>query len=88
MRIAPEKLLEIQENNDIVDVISEYLPLVKSGDNFKAKCPFCENESDSFVIWPDRQIFKCFDCDNKGNVFTFIQRKKGVSFEEAVNILS
>ncbi|MCK4978993.1 MAG: DNA primase, partial [Candidatus Delongbacteria bacterium] len=64
---------EIIERNDIVDVISSYIPLKKTGSNFKARCPFHDEKTASFIVSPKKQIYKCFGCGKGGNVITYVQ---------------
>ena len=86
--IPPEKLEEIKESNDIVDVVSDYLTLKRAGRNFKTHCPFHQEKTPSFMVSPEKQIFHCFGCDAGGNVFSFIQKIENVPFVEAANILA
>jgi len=69
---------------DIVDVISHYVNLRQSGRNFVALCPFHPEKTPSFVVSPEKQIFKCFGCGVGGNAITFVEKYEGVSFWEAV----
>ncbi|MBU1000146.1 DNA primase [Patescibacteria group bacterium] len=78
----------IKEKINIVDLISEYLPLKKAGVNFKANCPFHKEKTPSFVVSPERQIFKCFGCQKSGDIFTFLMEKEGMEFKEALEILA
>lgn len=84
--IPQNKIDEIRENCDIVDVISDYVKLQASGRNFKALSPFTKEKTPSFVVSPDKQIYKCFSSGKGGNVFTFIMEMEKVSFPEAVEI--
>ncbi len=84
MNLYEDKLQEIKEANDIVAVISEYIPLQKSGSNYKARCPFHDEKTPSFVVSPSMQIFKCFGCGKSGDVITFVQEYEGISFQEAL----
>lgn len=79
---------EIKESNDIVDVISSYIPLIQKGKNYFAVCPFHDDHSPSMSVSPDKQIFRCFTCGTSGNVITFVQEYLKVSFIEAVDILA
>jgi len=86
-RIKEETVREIRERSDIVEVISSYLPLKRSGANYHGLCPFHQEKSPSFNVNAPRQIFHCFGCGTGGNVFTFIMRMEGLSFPEAVKRL-
>lgn len=79
---------EIKRKIDIVEFISEYLPLKKMGRNFAAKCPFHTETKPSFMVSPDRQIFRCFGCEAAGDVFSFLEKKEGLSFPEALEVLA
>lgn len=88
MRI-PENLLEdILGRVDIVEIISGYIPLKKSGRNFKANCPFHHEKTPSFMVSPDRQIYHCFGCGESGNAFKFLMRHERMEFPEAVEMLA
>ncbi len=82
--IPQNKIDEIRESCDIVDVISDYVKLQPSGRNFKALSPFTKEKTPSFVVSPDKQIYKCFSSGKGGNVFTFIMEMEKISFPEAV----
>lgn len=79
---------QIKQKINIVDLIQEYLPLKKAGVNFKALCPFHQEKTPSFVVSPERQIFKCFGCGKSGDIFTFLMEKEGMEFKEALEILA
>ncbi len=78
----------IKEKINVVDLIQEYIPVKKAGVNYKANCPFHNEKSPSFVISPERGIWKCFGCGKGGDIFKFIVEKEGVEFGEAVEILA
>ncbi|MBI2334350.1 DNA primase [Candidatus Daviesbacteria bacterium] len=78
----------IKQKINIVDLIQEYLPLKKAGVNFKALCPFHQEKTPSFVVSPERQIFKCFGCQKSGDIFTFLMEKEGMDFKEALEVLA
>lgn len=86
--IPQNKIDEIREGCDIADVISDYVKLQPSGRNFKALSPFTREKTPSFVVSPDKQIYKCFSSGKGGNVFTFIMEMEKVSFPEAVEIIA
>ncbi|MCR4305859.1 MAG: DNA primase [Candidatus Daviesbacteria bacterium] len=78
----------IKEKINIVDLLSEYLPLKKSGVNFKTNCPFHDEKTASFVVSPERQIWHCFGCQKGGDSFTFLMEKEGMEFKEALEMLA
>ena len=88
MKIPQETINTIRENTDIVELISQYLPLKRSGKNFVALCPFHKEKTPSFTISPDKQIFYCFGCGKGGNVYSFLMEYEKISFLEAVKILA
>jgi DNA primase len=84
-----QRLLEqISESNDIVTTIEQYLPLKKSGTNFKACCPFHDEKTASFTVSPKKQIYKCFGCGKGGNVIQFVKEIERISFFEAAEKLA
>lgn len=86
-RLTQEEITQIREKVNIVDVISNYIPLEKAGSNFKAICPFHDDHDPSLSVNVDKQIFKCFVCGEGGNVFSFIQKYEQISFIESVQIV-
>lgn len=79
---------EVISQNDIVEVVSEYVTLKKSGRNYMGLCPFHREKSPSFCVSMDKQIFKCFGCSEGGNVITFIMKIENLDFWEAVEMLA
>lgn len=88
MLFSEDKISEIIEKNDIVDVISEYMTLKRSGGGYGALCPFHSEKTPSFSVSPSKQIFNCFGCGVGGNVITFIQKIERINFVEAVKLLA
>ena len=86
--IPEEKINDIKNAADIVDIISEVAVLKKSGKNFLGLCPFHSEKTPSFTVSPDKQIFYCFGCSAGGNVFSFLMKQEGISFPEAVRMLA
>ena len=87
-RYSEEIIDEVRQSNDIVDVISQYVHLKRSGRNYFGLCPFHNEKSPSFSVSPDKQIFHCFGCGVGGNVFTFLMKIEGIGFVEAVQMLA
>jgi len=84
MRIPEQKIEEIRNTADIVDVISGHVHLRKRGKNFVGLCPFHQEKTPSFTVSEDKQIYHCFGCGAGGNVFKFLMELKNISFVEAV----
>ncbi|OEH93713.1 DNA primase [Bacillus solimangrovi] len=85
----PEELIEkIRLDNDIVDVVSEYVQLKKQGRNYFGLCPFHGENTPSFSVAPEKQIYHCFGCGSGGNVLTFIMNIEGLDFIEAAQHLA
>jgi DNA primase len=81
-------LNDILARINIVEVVSEYLPLKRAGRNFKACCPFHHEKTASFVVSLDKQIYHCFGCGAGGNVFNFLMQYERLEFPEAVESLA
>ncbi|MBI1910624.1 MAG: DNA primase [Deltaproteobacteria bacterium] len=88
MMIPKEKIEEVKDRASIVQVISEYIPLTKRGQNHIGLCPFHSEKSPSFTVSEEKRIFYCFGCNATGNVITFIMKKEGIEFPEAVRSLA
>lgn len=88
IRYSDEIIEEIRQNNDIVDIISQYVHLTRKGRNYFGLCPFHNEKSPSFSVSPDRQIFHCFGCGVGGNVYTFLMKIEGITFKEAIEVLA
>ncbi len=86
--IPQQKIDEIRQSIDIVDIIADYVKLQPSGRNYKALSPFAAEKTPSFVVSPDKQIYKCFSSGKGGNVFTFLMEVEKISFPEAIEIVA
>lgn len=85
----PEDIIEnIRQENDIVDVIEEYVQLKKQGRNYFGLCPFHEEKSPSFSVTKEKQIFHCFGCGKGGNIITFLMEIESFTFVEAIRYLA
>lgn len=87
-RIRDEDIDRLREQASIVDVISDYVQLKKAGRYFKGLCPFHDEKTPSFMVDPSKQLYHCFGCGEGGNVFTFLKKKEGLDFREAVERLA
>src|SRR3972149_2771719 len=88
MIIPQDKIDDIRERADIVQIVSEYVPLKKSGRNHIGICPFHAEKTPSFTVTDEKQIFYCFGCGAGGNVFTFLMKQENLSFPEAVRTIA
>jgi len=79
---------EIKSRLDIVDIISEFVPLRQSGANFKGLCPFHTEKTPSFMVSREKQFYKCFGCGEGGDIFSFLEKIEKIEFPEALKILA
>jgi DNA primase len=87
-RFPEEFVNRVREANDLIEVASEYMTLVKSGDRYRGLCPFHREDTPSFNISADKQLYHCFGCGAGGNVITFIMNIENLSFIDAVKMLA
>lgn len=79
---------EVKAKTDIVGIIGERIELKKAGRNYKANCPFHGEDTPSFMVSPELQIYKCFGCGEGGDVFSFLEKYEGMDFGEALKYLA
>lgn len=82
---------EIKEKADIISIMNSYLtkPLTKAGSSYKGFCPFHDDKNHpSMSVWPSSKTFHCFSCEENGDVFSFVSKISGVSYNEAVKIVA
>ncbi len=79
---------EVRARADIVEVIGEHVALKRAGKEFKARCPFHEERTPSFYVVPSKGFYKCFGCGESGDVFTFLMKRMGLSFLDAVRLVA
>lgn len=85
----PDEIVEeVRERNDIVDVVSSYVKLKKSGSNYVGLCPFHNEKTPSFSVSQNKQMYHCFGCGAGGNVFTFVMEYENFTFVEAIKYLA
>lgn len=89
MQIFSDDIIEeVRLNNDIVNVISEYLHLEKKGGGYFGLCPFHREKTPSFHVDPVKQLYYCFGCSNGGNIFHFIMNIENLDFQDALRLLA
>lgn len=87
-RLDSDVVKRILDENNIVDVIEEFLPLKKAGANYSTNCPFHKEKTPSFIVSPDKQMFHCFGCGESGDSISFITKYKNYTFVEAAEYLA
>jgi DNA primase len=87
--VIPDDVVdEVRARADIVEIIGEYVALKRAGKDFKARCPFHDEKTPSFYVVPSKGFYKCFGCDESGDVFTFLMKRLGLSFVDAVKAVA
>ena len=80
---------DIKEKIDLVEYVLRHVPLQKSGQNFKANCPFHQEKTPSFYVFPDKQTWRCFGaCADGGDVFNFVMKSQNLEFSDALSQLA
>ncbi len=82
--IPDDQVEEVRVRSDIVAVIGEHVPLKRAGKDYRALCPFHEEKTPSFYVVPAKGFYKCFGCGESGDLFSFIMKRMGLDFTEAV----
>ncbi len=82
--IPDDQVEEVRARSDIVAVIGEHIPLKRAGKDYRALCPFHEEKTPSFYVVPSKGFYKCFGCGESGDVFSFLMKRMGLDFTEAV----
>jgi DNA primase len=88
MPIPDEKVEEVRTAADLVEVAEDYVQLKQSGSRYMGLCPFHNEDTPSFSVDPDQNLYYCFGCGNGGDVFKFVQEIEGVGFLEGVRVLA
>ena len=83
-----DEVSKVREKTNVVELVSEFVPLKKTGANFKGLCPFHSEKSPSFVVSAERQIWHCFGCGKGGDAFSFLMEYEHMDFPEALKILA
>ncbi|MDD4549505.1 MAG: DNA primase [Syntrophomonadaceae bacterium] len=79
---------EIQDRLDIVDIVSETVNLSRKGNRYWGLCPFHQEKTPSFSVTPDKNMFYCFGCHAGGDIFSFVMKRDGLDFKEALELLA
>src|SRR5262245_61029697 len=82
--IPPHVVDEVRARADLVEIIGEHVTLKRAGKEFRALCPFHHEKTPSFYVVPAKGIYKCFGCGEGGDAFSFLMKRGGLSFNEAV----
>ena len=85
---SEDEISTLRERSNLIEIVSDYVSLKKSGKNYKGLCPFHSEKTPSFMVNGEKQIFHCFGCGEGGNVFTFLMKIKNLTFPEAVEELA
>ena len=86
--MARDAVAEVRERTDIVDLVSQYVQLKKTGRSYKGLCPFHQEKTPSFVVFPESGNFHCFGCGKGGDAFTFYMGVEHVEFRDALQELA
>ena len=79
---------QIQSSLDILDIVREKVKLRRAGRSYMGLCPFHNEKTPSFHVYPDTQSYYCFGCHNGGNIFSFVMKSEGLDFKQALELLA
>jgi DNA primase len=85
--IAQNVVEEVRARVDIVEIVGEHVQLKRSGKEYKARCPFHNEKTPSFYVVPSKGFYKCFGCGESGDAFSFLMKRQGLTFAEAVRVV-
>lgn len=88
MRYQDSVVRNVIESTDLVDLISQYVTLKKTGRNYSGCCPFHNEKTPSFSVSPEKQLYHCFGCGVSGNVISFVEQMENLRFLEAIEFLA
>ena len=88
MAFSDEFLSELNSRNDIFELVSNYVRLKNNGSRFVGLCPFHNEKTPSFVVYPESQSFYCFGCGAGGDIITFVKRIENLDYVDAVKFLA
>ncbi|HSX00934.1 MAG TPA: DNA primase, partial [Candidatus Saccharimonas sp.] len=83
-----DEVAEVKARLEITEVVGAYVPLKQAGRNLKAPCPFHQERTASFMVSPDKGIYRCFGCGEGGDIFSFVMKMEGLEFREALEKLA
>ncbi len=86
--MASADVEQVKERTDIVALVGEHVRLKRAGSSFKGLCPFHQEDTPSFVVSPTRQMFHCFGCSESGDCFSWLMKREGMTFPEALRVLA
>src|SRR5437870_11324452 len=87
--MIPENIVdEVRARADIVEVVGEQVALKRAGREFRALCPFHQERTPSFYVVPTKGFYKCFGCGESGDVFSFVMKRLGMDFADAVRYVA
>lgn len=86
--ISQSVVEEVRARADIVEIVGEHVVLKRAGKEYKARCPFHSEKTPSFYVVPAKGFYKCFGCGESGDAFTFLMKRQGLTFQEAIRVIA